>query len=46
MQFWAAMTPKDFAQPEKDLMLAILTGAISDYKEKSYSTKYSVPRCT
>jgi len=32
MQFWATMTPKDFSQPEKDLMLAVLTDAIRDYR--------------
>jgi hypothetical protein len=27
------MTPKNFAQPERDLMLAVLTDAIWDYKK-------------
>src|ERR1700741_3802073 len=33
IQFWTTMTPKNFAQPERDLMLAVLTDAIWDYKK-------------
>ena len=33
IQFWTTMTSKDFAQPEKDLMRAVLTDAIWDYKK-------------
>jgi hypothetical protein len=32
MRFWTALTPKDFARPEKELMLAVLTDAIWDYR--------------
>ena len=32
MQFWTTFRRQDGAQPEKDLMLAVLTDAIWDYK--------------
>ena len=32
-QFWDALQPSDCARPEKDLMLAVLTDAIWDYKK-------------
>ena len=32
MQFWTAFHRQDSAQPERDLMLAVLTDAIWDYK--------------
>lgn len=33
MDFWARATPKDCAQAEKELMLAVLADAIGDYKK-------------
>ena len=33
MAFWARSTPKEFAQPEKELMLAVLADAIWDYQK-------------
>jgi hypothetical protein len=32
-KFWDALQPSDRARPEKDLMLAVLTDAIWDYKK-------------
>ena len=33
MQFWTTFRSRDAAQPEKDLMLAVLTDAIWEYKK-------------
>jgi len=44
MQFWTTFRRQDGAQPEKDLMLAVLTDVIWDYKRNLAARQCAFPR--